>query len=74
MTTDFTNAVCIIVHVLYIGSPSFVFTPVVISTWSSTPDICIEDYSLDGDEGGGADDEDNIAYKKIVVSNFCLRN
>ena len=55
---------------MYIGSPSFVFTPVVISTWSSTPDICIEDYSLDGDEGGGADDEDNIAYKKIVVSNF----
>lgn len=44
------------------------FTPVVISTWSSTPDICIEDYSLDGDEGGGADDEDNIAYKKIVDS------
>ena len=42
--------------------------PAVVSTWNSSPEICFDGLSLDGDDGGGsADDEDNLAYAKIVV-------
>ncbi len=41
--------------------------PVVVSTYSS-PEICFDGLSIDGDDGGGSDDEDNLAYTQIVVS------
>ena len=44
------------------------YVPVVASSWNSSPEICFDGLSLDGDDGGGADDDDNLAYVKIVVS------
>ena len=49
------------------GSKPPAYVPVV-STWSSSPEICFDGLALDGDDGGGSDDEDNLAYTQIVVS------
>ena len=39
--------------------------PAVGSSWNGSPDISIEDFSLDGGDEG--DDDDNLAYRKILV-------
>ena len=47
-------------------------SPPVVAGWSGAPDIVnIEGLSLDG-AGEEADDEDNIAYKQLVVSGHPL--
>lgn len=48
--------------------PTYISSPLVSCGWSTTPDTHFEDsLSLEG-SGDEGDDDDNIAYRKILVS------
>lgn len=53
----------------FLVSIGSVCSPPVVAAWNGTPDIRIESLSLEG-SGEEADDEDNIAYKQLVVSDL----
>lgn len=36
-----------------------------VSPWNGSPNITIEDFSLEGSDEG--DDDDNLAYRKLLV-------